>query len=113
MRIAADTAARLLAYRWPGNVRELRNQMEYAFAVGDGPILAGGDLLPEIADPAAEPSELEPQANLPPELPAASGEAARIRRALERAGGNRDRAARSLGLSRATLWRRMKALGLL
>jgi transcriptional regulator of acetoin/glycerol metabolism len=39
-------------------------------------------------------------------------EARRIRDALARTGGNRDRAARLLGMSRVTLWRRMRALGL-
>jgi len=41
-----------------------------------------------------------------------SPEARRIRDALGRTGGNRDRAAKLLGLSRVTLWRRMRALGL-
>ena len=45
--------------------------------------------------------------------PGKSGdEAARIRFAIERAAGNRGRAAQSLGISRATLWRRMRALGM-
>ena len=42
----------------------------------------------------------------------AGDEAARSRFALERAAGNRGRAAQSLGISRATLWRRMRALGM-
>jgi transcriptional regulator of acetoin/glycerol metabolism len=42
-----------------------------------------------------------------------SPEAQRIMHVLERTAGNRDRAARILGLSRVTLWRRMRALGLL
>ena len=37
---------------------------------------------------------------------------AQIERAIERAAGNRGRAAQSLGISRATLWRRMRALGM-
>jgi DNA-binding NtrC family response regulator len=40
-------------------------------------------------------------------------EVRRIRMALERASGNRERAAQILGMSRVTLWRKMKHLGLL
>jgi len=43
--------------------------------------------------------------------PAGNPEARRIRDALIRTAGNRDRAAKLLGWSRATLWRRMRALG--
>jgi transcriptional regulator with PAS, ATPase and Fis domain len=114
-RIAPDARARLEAYPWPGNVRELRNAIEYAFVIGEGPVLASSDLPPEILEPRAPPAETAVAVNIPPPLPAPpspSPEAERIQRALERAGGNRDRAARILGISRATLWRRIRALGL-
>ena len=112
-RISPSTQAVLLRYDWPGNVRELRNVLEYAFAIGDGPLLVDGDLPPEILSPSALDEPLEPLANTPPPLLAASRrspEAARILRALERAGGSRARAAQSLGVSRVTLWRRMKQM---
>ena len=116
-RISPATQAVLLRYDWPGNVRELRNVLEYAFAIGDGPVLVDGDLPPEVLSPSALGEPTEPLATAPPPLPAASArsprspEAARILRALERAGGSRARAAQSLGMSRVTLWRRMKQLG--
>ncbi len=57
------------------------------------------------------PDQLASPQPLPAAAPA-SPEAARILRALERAGGSRERAAQVLGWSRVTLWRRMRELGL-
>ncbi len=105
----------LQTYDWPGNVRELRNVLEYAFAIGDGPLLVESDLPPEILSPlpADEMSGAPVGSSAPPaEAAPRSPEAARIVRALERAGGSRARAAQSLGMSRVTLWRRMKQMGL-
>jgi len=111
-RIAAAAETTLERYEWPGNVRELRNVLAYAFAIGEGPVLELTDLPPEVAT-----------TNLPEVVVAGSGEAGgtsaadppevrRIRDALARTGGNRDRAAKLLGLSRVTLWRRLRDLGL-
>ena len=116
-QIAPATFERLEAHAWPGNVRELRNVLAYAFAIGDGPVLMPGDLPPEIGadtdDGARRPLVEVPGEDEPSPSPEAdSPEARRILRALERAGGNRERAARILGVSRVTLWRRMKALSL-
>jgi DNA-binding NtrC family response regulator len=110
---AIGPAARsaLERYEWPGNVRELRNVLAYAFAIGEGPTVELADLPPEVGAPAGIAGEVV----VPPlaEDPGADGdpEARRIRDALVRTRGNRDRAARLLGMSRATLWRRMRALG--
>jgi transcriptional regulator with PAS, ATPase and Fis domain len=108
----APAAMRLLeAYDFPGNVRELRNALAYAYAVGDGPILAPTDLPPELSD--ARLMTGEAQAPAPPLATKLSPEAQRIAHVLERTAGNRDRAAKILGISRVTLWRHMRALGLL
>ncbi|MFY0526900.1 sigma-54 interaction domain-containing protein [Archangium gephyra] len=99
-------ARRLLeSHGWPGNVRELRNVMEYAYVIGEGPVLHEADLPPEFSEPRPPPV---------PDVPAGSatgGDAhdpAVLRAALARAGGNRTEAARMLGISRVTLWRRLK-----
>jgi transcriptional regulator with PAS, ATPase and Fis domain len=102
-------------YDWPGNVRELKNVLAYAYAIGDGPVLLPGDFPPEISDPGLS-AQVE-QAELPgvrvPDLGEEwSPEARRILEVLERTAGNRERAAQILGLSRVTLWRKMKSLGL-
>ena len=109
--IAPAPAAALERHEWPGNVRELRNVLAYAFAIGEGPVIELQDLPPEIA-------AIEPVTG---EVVVASAEAAdadesperrRIREALARTSGNRDRAAKLLGWSRVTLWRRMRTHGL-
>jgi transcriptional regulator with PAS, ATPase and Fis domain len=114
-RVAPGARQLLERYDWPGNVRELRNVLEYAAVVGEGPVLVEADLPPEFGEEGAAGEPEGTRVNAPPALSpavAVSPEASRIRRALERAGGNRERAAKALGLSRVTLWRRMKALGL-
>jgi transcriptional regulator with PAS, ATPase and Fis domain len=117
--VAPAARALLEGHDYPGNVRELQNVLEYAYVIGDGPTLQESDLPPELleldADPGTPGEGLSFADNVPPALstePAASSEAARILRALERASGSRDRAAKVLGYSRVTLWRRMRALGL-
>lgn len=107
--LSAGAREHLEHYDWPGNVRELQNAMEYAFVMGDGPILQEADLPPEIRGD----EEAAPKANTPGDVSASTPQAERILRALERAGGHRGRAAAILGMSRSTLWRRMRDLDLL
>jgi DNA-binding NtrC family response regulator len=111
--ISASAEAAMERYEWLGNVRELRNALAYAFAIGEGPVLELADLPPEVAVPGRLDAEV---AVVPAPAPDADVDAAperaRIRDALARTAGNRDRAAKLLGLSRVTLWRRMRSLGL-
>jgi DNA-binding NtrC family response regulator len=103
----------IAGYPWPGNVRELKNALQYAYVIGDGPVLLDVELPPEVSGMAFDPEA--PAVNAPPPTEAPeneSPEARRIRLALAHADGNRERAAQILGMSRVTLWRRMKALGL-
>jgi len=105
-RIAPSVMTRLERHDWPGNVRELRSVIEAAFAIGDGPVLIENDLPREILTPHL--------AEVPMASPGTSNdETVRIQRALESTSGDRLRAAAILGMSRTTLWRRMRALGLL
>lgn len=112
-RLSASVQAAFERYTWPGNVRELRNALEYAFVIGDGSVIVDADLPPEILDPNIE-AGIPPLINRLPHAepgvaPPPPPEKQRLQRALERASGNRDQAAQSLGISRTTLWRRMKA----
>ncbi len=110
-RIAPAAAAALERHSWPGNVRELRNVVAYAFAIGDGPVLETRDLPDELGTVGPVGGEIA-VADAPAPASDEPAAARRIRDALARTNGNRDRAARLLGWSRVTLWRRMRALGI-
>lgn len=102
----------LARYDFPGNVRELKNVLQYAYAIGDGPILRHSDLPPELFETSGPPAPASQAPVTPEPAEDLSPEAARIVRALERTGGSRERAAQLLGMSRVTLWRRMRELHL-
>ncbi|PPD03974.1 MAG: sigma-54-dependent Fis family transcriptional regulator [Methylobacter sp.] len=105
--IAPEAMRRLLDYQWPGNVRELINVVEYAFAVGRGNELSLDDLPPEFRETALP--NLSPPAG---RNTAHTDEAALIEQALQTYHGHMDEAARSIGMSRATFWRKRKKYGL-
>ncbi|MFZ5475165.1 MAG: sigma-54 interaction domain-containing protein [Myxococcota bacterium] len=95
LRLAPDLLRVMEHMPWPGNVRELENALEYAFVVCDGETIY--------------PQHLPAHA---PRRAANDGESGRIRSALEAARWNRADAADALGMSRTTLWRKMRAHGL-
>ncbi len=113
-RVAPSALALLERHDWPGNVRELRNVLQYAYAIGEGPLLQPSDLPPELLE--RSPDLIELGESKPSVKRPGSGrlnaEAQRILKVLEKNGGNRNRAAKVLGMSRVTLWRRLRALGL-
>jgi transcriptional regulator with PAS, ATPase and Fis domain len=114
-RIAQPALAALERYDWPGNVRELLNVLAYACTIGEGPILQLRDLPREVIEASERTSRRDgqPAAARDDERPVASGqsdEARRIGDALARSGGNKQRAAELLGISRVTLWRHLRAL---
>jgi Response regulator containing CheY-like receiver, AAA-type ATPase, and DNA-binding domains len=99
-----------LVYHWPGNVRELRNRAERAVALAQGPWLGPADIFPDLV-PQALLSDTA--AGVLP-LAAVRDEAERrhIGFVLERTGGQMKQAADLLGVSRTTLWEKMRRLGL-
>ena len=101
---AAEQA--LLAQSWPGNVRELRNRVERAVAIGQSSWIGPEALFPE------QVADLVGPENLLPTLCEARAAAERrhIRTALELAGGKIEEAARTLGISRSTLFDKMRKL---
>ncbi|MFW6087820.1 MAG: sigma-54 interaction domain-containing protein, partial [Myxococcota bacterium] len=114
-RIAPGAIEAMQQHDWPGNVRELENAIEYAFVMGEGPVLTDAELPPEIRGAGEAAAPKPRRANRPPTGDRAEhlpSEALRVRNALERAGGHRGRAAAILGISRTTLWRKMQKHGL-
>jgi len=97
----------LLGHDWPGNIRELRNRIERAVALADGTFLSPGDLFPEKYERSAAVDRVAP-------LAAARDAAERreIVAALEITGGDVSAAAERLGVSRSTLFDKIKRLGL-
>jgi len=92
----------LLAYSWPGNVRELRNAVEYAFVLCPGGAIGKQHLPPKIL----MHEETSSKTNLDHRVD--SGEREKFLQILRQAGGNQSEAARILGVSRVTIWKRMK-----
>lgn len=98
-----------LAHGWPGNVRELRNRVERAVALATGNTLMPADLFPDLvhADDARRETGLTPLADVRD-----AAERHQIERALEKAGGQIAKAARMLGISRTTMWEKMRRHGI-
>jgi transcriptional regulator with PAS, ATPase and Fis domain len=109
VRLSPDALATLKRYEWPGNVRELENAIEYAIALCQRQTVQIDDLPPEIAASVEGPGA---PSRARPEEPVPEDEVTRIRAALEAHRWHHERAAVELGISRTTLWRKMRALGL-
>ncbi len=99
----------LASHSFPGNVRELENAIEHAFVVCAGDTIRREDLPPHIQGEVAEPLTAPRE---PEKRPLKAAEAATIRDCLKRHRNNRTETARSLGVSRNTLWRKMKKYGI-
>lgn len=109
------------AYSWPGNVRELANAMEYAIVHAEGSTILPSHLPPEIekASPliATGPTDTAPatvvmQQYYRPAVSQKEQEKEIILQALQESGGNKAAAARKLGMSRTTLWKKLNKYGL-
>jgi transcriptional regulator with GAF, ATPase, and Fis domain len=110
--VSNEARERLVAYPWPGNVRELRNAIERAVILCEGGLIASEHLpLGIVAAP-------KPEAAVTPVSPAQgaatldAAEREMIVQALARAGNNKSKAARFLGLTRAQLRSRIEKHGL-
>jgi transcriptional regulator with GAF, ATPase, and Fis domain len=118
--ISREARQHFLSYSWPGNVRELRNAVERALILCEGGLI-NPEHLPwhaEAPATAASPSPISPAALVPLESFPDQGvdleaiERTLIDGALKRAGQNKSKAAKLLGLSRSKLYTRMERFGL-
>ena len=97
--------AALAAYRWPGNIRELRNMMQRAVVLGLKDELQLDDFPEEIRRPAPALSSAGP--GTLDEM-----ERQRIVDALRQFAGNKKEAAAALGISRDTIYQKIKKYGI-
>jgi DNA-binding NtrC family response regulator len=107
--VAPDVLAQVVAYEWPGNIRELRHAVERAMIMSRGENLQAADLVPvsesSPAQPAAQPLTANAELNLE------HMEKNVIEAALRKHRGNISHAARELGITRTSLYRRMEKYG--
>jgi transcriptional regulator with GAF, ATPase, and Fis domain len=113
--VSQEVRNTLVAYPWPGNVRELRNAIERAVILCEGGLIASEHLPLGIVGAPRPEAASAPQA-APPAAPGAvtldAAEREMILQALARAGNNKSKAARLLGLTRAQLRSRIEKHGL-
>jgi transcriptional regulator of acetoin/glycerol metabolism len=107
--IEVDAFQQLLTYRWPGNVRELRNVIRTALAICDGGVVRLRDLPSEVRDRDSGPNSSQ-SAQVEHRTPAPHDEREQLLRCLRECDGNMSQAAKKLGVSRNTLYRRCKRL---
>lgn len=108
------TTSCLQAYAWPGNIRELEQVLTHAVTFFPSPVLRPEHLPPEIRDGSHRPATDQGARAATLRYAAPDDrevERISVMRALEMCQGNRTRAARLLGMSRATLWIKIRELG--
>ena len=106
----SDQALRLLLnHDFLGNVRELENILEHAFVICGGSRIEV-DCLPK--DLTLKQEETDLSVSVKENHPFEKAEAEIVKKSLENNRGNRVKAAQELGISRATLWRKIKRYGL-
>jgi DNA-binding NtrC family response regulator len=120
--IAPEAVDVLQRHTWPGNVRELENAIERAVALARGPIITPDQLppigphIPPPPEPPGYPDATDMLAVTRPPvspssvLPLREMERRHIQTAMEAFGGNRTKVSKALGISKSTLWRKLKEL---
>ena len=101
--ISPETMRLLMAYSWPGNVRELKSAFEYAFVTCRNETIQPYHLPPSIYQDQQVP---KPPRSTPREREEIKKK--ELIRVLEQTGGNQSKAAKIIGISRVTVWNRIK-----
>jgi transcriptional regulator with PAS, ATPase and Fis domain len=103
----------LMRYQWPGNVRQLRSTVNFALLHSARGKVKLDDLPPEITTDNTQPQQSLPKTTEPDQsLRNPANPKQELVQALEEAQGNRSKAAKLLGVSRATFYRRLEQHGL-
>ncbi len=101
-RLNASTLKRLMMHHWPGNIRELQHAVERAVIMSEGNVLEPHDFF------LGDTGEIVENEVLPTNMNLEETEKMLIRKVVDKYGGNISRAAKELGLTRASLYRRME-----
>ncbi len=112
-RFASDAMVALMEYEWPGNVRELANLVERLSVLAEGPMIRADDLPAELRvliSPGRIPRPVLPEAGLDLNAAVVGFEHALIGQALRRTRGNKQAAARLLGVGRTTLIAKLRRM---
>lgn len=104
--MAPNTTAKLQKYSWPGNIRELQHAIERAIIMSDTDILSPDDFFFLVQKPDIGQSIIPDDFNLD------NVEKSVIEKAVNKHNGNISKAAKELGLTRASLYRRLEKYGL-
>jgi len=107
--LPSDAMALLRQHAWPGNIRELRNVLERVVVLCPGEVVTRAHI--EASIPELRPKLVSVADHGRPASNEATGEKRRIEEALDTCGGNQSRAAKLLGISRATLVNRLNVYG--
>ena len=91
-----EAMAMMMEYKWPGNVREIQNAVQFSIVKSTGSVILPSDLPIELKNIQAPVYRRGPSLKLDADV---------VRAALRKAGGNKSKAARLLGVGRATLYR--------
>jgi DNA-binding NtrC family response regulator len=105
-RVSQSTMRRLEKHTWPGNIRELQHAVERAIIMGESNILEPGDFFLSQMDKEQSNEINTTSMNLE------ETERMLIRKVIDKHGGNISKAAKELGLTRASLYRRLEKYGI-
>lgn len=110
--ISEEAMAAMMEYGWPGNIRELENILERSTAMASDSLIRLSDLPGMITGPPGAGSPTPPSGEAPlPSLSLDELEGMAIRQALIKSNGNKHQAAEMLGISRKSIYNKMKRLG--
>lgn len=102
----------MVAYPWPGNIRELRNSVEYAFVLARGKSIGSEHLPEKITSYKVSETRVLKNSETSEIVNVGRSEKQLLLDALQKADGNQTLAAKSLGVSRITVWKRIKKHGI-